>query len=152
MFVLTGFLPAVGEDVSLPPVPILGPGGVRRPEGDIGRAVRLERLEVELEGVESIEVRPSGDVGLEGKLLTFWCVVTICENSPGEAGGVTMPGEGVRRVSSLSPMGSVDEAWKEVMVVVVAKGPRGATMRGFSGGFIINVLGLSEPRVLPLPI
>lgn len=152
MFVLTGFRPAVGEDVSLPPVPIRGPGGVRRPEGDIGRAVRLERLEVELEGVESIEVRPSGDVGREGKLLIFWCVELICENRPGEAGGVTIPGEGVRRLSSLSPLGSIDEAWKEVMVVVVAKGPRGATIRGFSGGFIISVVGLSEPRDLPLPV
>lgn len=65
MFVLTGFRPAVGEVVSLPPVPMRGPGGVRRPEGEIGRVVILERLEVELEGVESMEARLSGEVGRE---------------------------------------------------------------------------------------
>ena len=72
MFVLTDFRLAVGDDVNRPPVPIRGPGGVRRPEGDIGRAVRLERLEVELDGVDSIEVRPSGDVGLSGEIVAFW--------------------------------------------------------------------------------
>lgn len=149
MFVLTAFRPAVGEDVSLPPVPMRGPGGVRRPEGEIGRAVRLERLEVELEGVESMEARPSGDVGRESELLTLWCVEVICEeNRPGEAGGVTMPGEGVRRLSSLSLLGSVGEAWNEAMVLVVANGPRGATIRGLSGGFIISVAALSGPRDL----
>lgn len=65
MFVLTAFLPVVGEDVSLPPVPIRGPGGVRRPDGDIGLVFILERLDVELEGVESMEAWPSGDVGRE---------------------------------------------------------------------------------------
>lgn len=152
MFVLTGFRPAVGEDVSLPPVPMRGPGGVRRPEGDIGRAVRLDRLEVELDGVESMEVRPSGDVGREGKLLALWYVEFICENKPGEAGGVTMPGEGVRRLSSLSPPGSDDVAWEEAVLVVVASGPRGATIRGLSGGFIISVVALSGPHDLLFPV
>lgn len=55
MFVLTVFRPVVGDEVSFPPVPMRGPGGVRRPEGDMGLAVKLERLDVELEGVESIE-------------------------------------------------------------------------------------------------
>lgn len=72
MLVLTAFLPAVGEDVILPPVPILGPGGVRRPEGEMGLADTLDRLEVELEGVDNIDVRPSGEVGLEGGLVRDW--------------------------------------------------------------------------------
>lgn len=72
ILVLTAFLPAVGEDVILLPVPILGPGGVRRPEGEMGLADTLDRLEVELEGVDNMEVWPSGEVDLKEGFVMDW--------------------------------------------------------------------------------
>ena len=51
----TVFRLAVGDEDNLPPVPSLGPGGVLRPDGEIGLLVILVKLEVELEGVDSID-------------------------------------------------------------------------------------------------
>lgn len=74
------------------------------------------------------------------------------ENKPGEAGGVTNPGADMSRFSTLSPVGSLDEAWKEGMAVEVANGPRGAIIRGLSGGFITSVTVFSAPRELFLSV
>lgn len=149
---LCAFRAGVGDEDNRPAVPMRGPGGVRRPEGEIGRAgARLERLEVELEGVDSMEARPSGETGRSGTPPPP--PPPAHPGKPGEAGGVTTTGEGEgEEVSSRSVVTTSGTKAPAGGDAGAAKGPFGERVpRGFRGGFVVAAV-LSErhdPRYDP---
>lgn len=149
MLGLCAFRAGVGDEDSRPAVPMRGPGGVRRPEGEMGRAgARLDRLEVELDGVDNMEARPSGETGRSGTPPP-----PAHPGRPGEAGGVTTTGEGEgEEVSSRSVVTTSGTTIQAGGAVGVARGPLGEKVpRGFKGGFVVAAVlsDRHDPRYDP---
>lgn len=122
MFVRVAFLVGVGDVPILALVPILGPGGVFLPEGEVGRIDKLDKLEFELDGVESIELLPSGLVGRD----EFGATDELAEVGRGDGGALyTLLLTDVSSSSLLT-----------ARAIGGVRSPLLAARRGFKGGFM----------------